>query len=72
MADITSFLVQLAQDSELQERFKSDPHGTMAAEGLSQDHQEALVSGDQDRIRAAVDSSQLEGTYLMVFCIGAR
>ena len=38
MADITSFLVQLAQDSELQERFKSDPQGTMAAEGLSQDH----------------------------------
>jgi hypothetical protein len=72
MADITSFLVQLAQDSELQQRFKTDPQGTMAAEGLSEEDQETLVSGDQDRIRATVDSSQLAGTYLMVFCIGGR
>jgi hypothetical protein len=72
MPDITSFLVRLAQDSDLQQRFKADPQATMTAEGLSESDQDTLLSGDQDRIKASVDSSQLAGTYLMVFCIGGR
>jgi hypothetical protein len=72
MGDMTSFLVRLAEDGDLQQRFRTDPQGTMAAEGLSQPDQDTLMSGDQQRIRAAVDSSQLAGTYLMVFCIVGR
>jgi hypothetical protein len=69
MADLTSFLVQLAQDPALANRFKNDPTATMTAEGLSTSDQDTVLSGDPSKIKASVDATQFIGFHPIIFCI---
>ena len=66
--DLTSFLVQLAGDSELQSRYESDMEGVMTEAELSGDEKSALRSGDFNQIAAQLDFEGHSGFVPMCFC----
>jgi len=61
VADLTSFLIKLAGDTDLQARFKSDPGATMEAEGLSPADQQIVRTGDEGQIQAAISAGGWTG-----------
>lgn len=64
--NLTEFLGRLAQDPELLEAFRADKTGTMNEQGVSAEHQEVLLSGDADRIHAAVGREHFENEELLM------
>ena len=65
-ANLAEFLGRLAQDPDLLDAFRADKRGTMNEYGVSAEHQEALLSGDPDQIRAALGGELLEDQELDV------
>lgn len=62
--NLTEFLGRLAQEPELLATFKTDKTGTMNEYGVSAEHQEILLSGDEDQIHAAVGREHFENNEL--------
>ena len=62
--ELSSFLTRLHEDPELQQRYKSDPRGTLEEAGVSQDEIDAVLSGDLGRIK-----SMLGGPEQMLFMV---
>ena len=54
MADLKSFLIDLAVNPALLERYTASPEQTVAAAGLSADDRAAILSGDARRLRVAL------------------
>ncbi len=54
MADLKSFLMQLSKDASLRDRFRQDPDAVMEEQGIGESDQEAVRSGDPERIRTAI------------------
>jgi hypothetical protein len=61
---LVDFLGRLAQDPELLDAFRADKAGTMNQYDVADDDQEAVLSGDPDRIRAAVGDEVMEEQQL--------
>jgi hypothetical protein len=61
---LVEFLGRLAQDPELLDAFRADKAGTMNQYDVAADDQEAVLSGDPDRIRAAVGDEVMEEQQL--------
>jgi hypothetical protein len=57
---LTDFLGRLAQDPELLDAFRADKAGTMNQHEVAADDQDAVLSGDPDRIRAALGDELME------------
>lgn len=60
-AELRRFLSRLAIDPEAYGRFIADPVALARDSGLSQAEQDVLVSGDQNRIHAALTADAAEG-----------
>ena len=58
MADkLVEFAEALSKDAELSKKFKTDPQGTMADFGLSEDDQKLVLSGDAEAIQKRLDDA---------------
>lgn len=64
--NLADLLSRLAQDQELLAAFRADKVGVMTEYGVSQEQQEAILSGDPDRIRAAVGGELMDDQGLNV------
>lgn len=53
-SSLLDFVLRIADDDGLRQRFDADPDGTMAEAGLSPEDQEILRSRDFGRIQAAL------------------
>ncbi len=60
-AELLRLLSRLAIDPEAYGRFLADPLALAREAGLSQDEREVLLSGDQNRIFAALTADRAEG-----------
>ena len=58
---LTSFMVRLAIDPEKFNQFLTDPEAAARSAGLSTDDLAVLLSGDQNRIYAALITGRSEG-----------
>jgi hypothetical protein len=58
--NLADFLDRLARDPDLLAAFRADKAGTMTEYGVSAEQQEAILSGDPDRIRAALGDELLD------------
>ena len=56
---VLDFLARLAEDNDLQVRFKTEARGTMKEAGISTTHQEALLSGDLERIKGLLPGGKI-------------
>ena len=63
---LTQFLVRLTREPDLLDAFRADRTGTMDDVGLAAEHQAILLSGDADRINAAIDPDELDGENIHV------
>lgn len=54
MANLKSFVIELALDADLMQRYSKDPQAVLRAAGLSADEQAALLSGDAAQLRTAL------------------
>ena len=54
---LVDFAEALSTDAELSKKFKSDPQGTMADFGLSEDDQKLVLSGDSAAIQKRLDDA---------------
>jgi hypothetical protein len=59
-ASLTEFLTGLLEDPARLDAFHGDRAGTMAAAGVSSEDQDAVLSGDPDRIYDAVGPEFVE------------
>lgn len=48
---IGEFLIELGEDPDRLAAYKQDPRGVLAESGLSEEHQQALLSGEVRRGR---------------------
>jgi hypothetical protein len=61
------YLTELARDTDLLKKHVEDPEGAVAEAGLSPEHQQVLLSGDLDQVRAALqDEGMPVGAYAIV------
>lgn len=51
MSKLAEFLTQLAEDADLQDKYKADPEKTMRGAGLSDDEIKAVMAGDAGKIK---------------------
>jgi hypothetical protein len=61
---LADFLGRLAQDPELLASFQADKTATMNEHGVSDEHQKALLSGDPDKIHAALGGELMKDQEL--------
>ena len=54
MSKLADFIAKLASDPEALQSFEADPTGFMTEEGLSDEQQQILTSGDADAIRGKI------------------
>jgi len=54
MGDLKSFLIDLALNPDLAQRYAQDPRAALEGAGLTGDEQSALISGDSAQLRAAL------------------
>ena len=66
--NLADFLGRVAQDPELLDAFRADKVGTMTEAGVSEDQQQAVLSGDPDRIRAALGGELMDDEELDMDC----
>ena len=59
--ELTSFLMKLSDDTELQEAYVADPAGTMRAAGLPEETIGTILSRDLAKIKALLPG----GGYIM-------
>jgi hypothetical protein len=55
-SNLEDFVYRLANDQDLLDQFRSDPHGVLAGSGLSGPEKDLVLSGDADQISAALGS----------------
>lgn len=55
--NLADFLKKIAQDPALMERFKANPRAVMGEFGVSNEHQELVMSGDDAGIQKALDGN---------------
>ena len=56
--ELSSFLTRLHEDPELQQRYKSDPRGTLEEAGVSKDAIDTVLSGDLGKIKGLLRSPE--------------
>ena len=61
---LSSFLTRFSEDPELQKRYQADPEGTLRAEGLDAEQSEAVLSGDETRVRSLLPEG--DATPIMI------
>lgn len=55
MASLKDFVSRVSQDQTLRDQYLADPQATMTSEGLSQEEQDAVMSGDRARVASLID-----------------
>jgi len=60
MPDLGNFLIEVATQPELRERFDTDAQGLLAERGLSPLQRHALVSKDPRRVQEAVLADSID------------
>jgi hypothetical protein len=51
MSALTDFMKKLGQDAKLLEAYKQDPRAVMRANGLSDEEIEAVMAGDEAKLK---------------------
>lgn len=55
--NLADFLKQIARDPALMHRFKADPRAVMGEFGVSSEHQDLVMNGDDMGIQKALDGN---------------
>ena len=63
--ELSSFLTKLGEDTGLQEKYVSDPEGTLRSAGVPDDTIQAVLSRDLAKIKGVLDRELSGGTYMM-------
>ncbi|MCE9679210.1 hypothetical protein LZP69_08490 [Shewanella sp. AS1] len=67
MANLGEFFEKLASDAALMEAYQADPQAVMQANGLSEEEIQAVLSGDQAKLKQlSGDTSQYKSFLLIV------
>lgn len=66
MSKFNSFFEKLGSDAKLQEEYKQDPQGVMQANGLNDDEIQAVMSGDDNKLKSLSGGKNIKG-YMVVF-----
>jgi hypothetical protein len=64
--ELSSFLTKLSEDPELQQRYMSDPRGTLRDAGVADETIDVLLSRDLGKIKAALERELPAGTMLFM------
>ncbi|WP_144213471.1 hypothetical protein [Shewanella donghaensis] len=65
MSTLTTFFTQLGSDAKLLEAYKKDPRGVMAANGLSNQEIEAVMSGDKKQVKTLAGDADMKSFLLI-------
>ncbi|WP_108944077.1 hypothetical protein [Shewanella halifaxensis] len=66
MSKFNDFFEKLGSDAKLLEEYKQDPQGVMKANGLTDDEIQAVMSGDNDKLKSLSGDNQIK-EFLVVF-----
>ena len=55
--NLADFLKRIAQDPSLMERYKANPRAVMKECGVSDEHQDLIINGDDSAIQKALDGN---------------
>ncbi len=66
MSKFNKFFEKLGSDAKLLEEYKQDPQGVMQANGLSDDEIQAVISGDDKKVKSLLGPKGGHG-YLVVY-----
>jgi hypothetical protein len=64
---VTDFLAKMSQDPKLRRRFKKDPRGVMAENGLNAKDRQVVLSGDPAKIKKHLGADAPPGCMIVVF-----
>lgn len=65
MSKFNDFFEKFGSDAKLLEEYKQDPQGVMKANGLTDDEIQAVMSGDNDKLKSLSGSKNVQ-TLLIV------
>ncbi|MCL1139719.1 hypothetical protein [Shewanella pneumatophori] len=66
MSKFNSFFEKLGSDAKLLEEYKQDPQGVMQANGLNDDEIEAVMSGDDNKLKSLSGDKSVK-SYMVVY-----
>ena len=66
MSKFNEFFEQLASDAKLMEAYKQDSEGVMKSYGLTDGEIEAVMSGDQDKMKKFSSDAGTYATYIHI------
>lgn len=65
MSKFNDFFEKLGSDAKLLEEYKQDPQGVMQANGLNDDEIQAVLSGDDKKVKSLLGSKDAR-SFLLV------
>ncbi|ABV86615.1 hypothetical protein [Shewanella pealeana] len=65
MSKFNKFFEKLGSDAKLLEEYKQDPQGVMQANGLSDDEIQAVISGDDNKLKSFSDGKNYSSLVLV-------
>ncbi|MGS0673969.1 hypothetical protein [Shewanella sp. 0m-4] len=66
MSKFNNFFEKLGSDAKLLEEYKQDPQGVMKANGLADDEIQAVISGDENKLKGLSGSKGIQ-SFLLVY-----
>ncbi|MGS0681813.1 hypothetical protein ACVBIL_11665 [Shewanella sp. 125m-7] len=66
MSKFNKFFEKLGSDAKLLEEYKQDPQGVMKANGLTDDETQAVMSGDDNKLKSLSGGKSVKG-FMVVF-----
>ena len=66
MSKFNDFFEKLGSDAKLLEEYKQDPQGVMKANGLTDDEIQAVMSGDNDKLKSLSGDNLKVRSFMIV------
>jgi hypothetical protein len=64
---LLDFLTRVSQDPALQQQYTQNPRGYMTANGISTPDQDAVLSGNRERLKLAVGVTNDADCFALIF-----